>query len=125
MALIIPTLKLGNKTTENAYAKVGRVTVDNNTKKASFNVVVYKSKEDKTVLLQVPTQSISVVADVDIIHQCYDGIKAKVVEVEAQIAEMQEEQDLAGKAATPQLKWKLATTKASPLLHFKGTVDDI
>ncbi len=30
MALIIPSLKLGNKTTENAYAKVSRVSVDDN-----------------------------------------------------------------------------------------------
>ena len=125
MALIIPTLKLGKVTTENAYAKVARVSVDNNTKKATFNVVIYKSKEDKTTILQVPSQSINVVADVDIIHQCYDGIKAKVIEIEAQIAEMQIEQDAAGNKAIPQLKWKLATTKSSPLLHFKDTIDEI
>lgn len=125
MALIIPTFKQGNKTTENAYAKVSRVNVDNNTKKASFSVTIYKSKEDKTILLQIPVQSINFVVDIDIIHQCYDGLKAKVIEVDNQIAEMQVEQDALGKNATPQLKWKLATLKADALLNLRNTVDDI
>lgn len=125
MALIIPTLKLGNKTTENAYAKVGRVQVDNDTKKATFNVIVYKSKEDKTILLKVPAQVIDIVVDIDIIHQCYDGLKAKVIEVDNRITEMQAEQDALGINAGAQLKWKLATTKADVLLNLRNTVDDI
>ncbi len=125
MALIIPTLKLGNKTTENAYAKVSRVSVDNNTKKATFNVIIYKSKEDRTVLLQVPMQLINTIVDIDIIHQCYDAIKSKVIDIQSQIDTMQAEQDADLTHSNYKQKFALSKLKANSILYFKDTTDDI
>ena len=123
MALIIPTFKKGLITTTNAYAKVVRVQVDNNTKKANFNVVIYKSKEDRTLLSTIPTQVIDTVIDVDIIKQCYDSIDSKITEVETQISELQTEVDAGNKQGNK--IFRIATLKASPILVLKNTTDDL
>ena len=123
MALIIPTFKQGNKTTTNAYAKVVRVQVDNNTKKASFNTLIYKSNEDRTLLASIPQQVINFTDGVDILQQCYNSIPTKISELENQIDALQVEVDADN--TLRRKVFQIATLKASPILVLKNAIDDI
>ena len=123
MALIIPTFKQGNKTTTNAYAKVVRVQVDNNTKKASFNTLIYKSNEDRTLLASIPQQVINFTDGVDILQQCYNSIPTKISELENQIDALQVEVDADN--TLRRKVFQIATLKASVILVLKNAIDDI
>ena len=123
MAKIISTFKQGTKTTTNAYAKVSRVTLDNNTKKANFTILIYKSKEDRTLLSAIPAQTIDTVIDVDIIKQCYDSIDSKITDVETQISTLQSE--LNANPTQRQKVFTIAALKATPILALKNATDDL
>ena len=125
MALIIPNLKLGNKTTENAYAKVGRVNVDNNTKKATFNIFIYKSKTDETILTTIAGLSFAIIEGLDIINQCIAAAILKVTDVKNTIASMQAEVDADLTHSNRKLIWDLSVLKANKILLLDGAVEDI
>ncbi len=125
MALIIPTFKQGNKTTENAYAKVSRVQVDNDTNRASFGTSIYKSKEDRTRLASIRQIQFDILDDVDIVEQCYNALHSKVSEVESSIAELQAKVDADVQHKDRKAIWDLSVLKADTVLALKGSIDDI
>lgn len=122
MALIIPSLKQGRKTTVNAYAKIGRISYDNKTKKANFDIVVTKTKEDTEVLLRIGGLTTDIVGGTDMVQQCYNSIDAKIAAVELEIVTLQAEVDI---DSTDRRKvFKIATMKALPILTLKNAIGD-
>lgn len=125
MAKIIQSLKQGRKTTENAYAKIGRLSYDNKTKKANFDIVVTKTKEDIEVLLRIGGLITDIVGGTDMVQQCYDSIDNKISVVELQIYTLQEEVDADKTHSNRKKIWDLAVLKATPILNLKNSTDDI
>lgn len=123
MALIIPILKQGLKTVENAYVKVGRIRYDNTTKTASFNIEIFKSKEDRTLLNYRINRTIPIVSGIDMVKQCYDSIQPAIDAVKNEINDLQTYVD-ANKTDRKKM-FELSTMKANTILILDGAADDI
>jgi hypothetical protein len=89
MGLKIKQFKKGGQTFTDAYAKVGGVRYDNETKIASFGIKIFMSKEDKNLISEIPNLWVRVTPGTDMLAQCYARISTIITQTNAQITNQQ------------------------------------
>lgn len=124
MGLIIAKFKKNGITFENAYAKIDKISVDNNAKIASFSIAIYSSKEDKNLISKLdgmwlkPDESA-------LLPQCYARIseitEAKLARITALTAEIEFEFDENEKIRKEAM---LSTMQNDEILQLDGGVID-
>lgn len=85
MGLIISSFSNNGVSYENAYAKVGSITYDNDSKIASFNVAVYAAKGDDSPIKTIRGLCVEITADSDMTTQCYAHLTTYVASIAASV----------------------------------------
>lgn len=89
MGLKIAQFKKGGHTFVDAYAKVGNIKYDNDSKIAQFNIKIYPSKDDKNIIYEISNNWVRIVPDTDYIAQCYNKILISIAQIKSKIATQQ------------------------------------
>ena len=122
MGLLIGTFKKNGSTFANAYAKVGEVNYNNNTKLATFNVEFYANQEADNLICKIEKLFVKITPGTDTVAQCYGSITAQIQKLKALIAKQQEEADLIVEGDT--MKWvleaKIDSLKKREILQLDG-----
>jgi hypothetical protein len=125
MGLKIAEFKKGGSTFTDAYAKVGNVRYDNDSKIANFGVKVLVSKEDKNEIAEMRDQWVKVAAGVDMVGQCYAKITTIIAQANAMIVARQATIDAIVDNDNLKLREEnmLNQLKANELLQLTGGVE--
>jgi hypothetical protein len=125
MGLKINSFKKGGSTFTDAYAKVGGVRYDNDSKIASFGIKIFVSKEDKNVISEIPYQWVRVTAGTDMVAQCYAKINTVIAQTNTQIANLQTQIDAVvdNDNLELSLEYQLNQMKGSEVLQLDGGLE--
>ena len=125
MGLKISTFKKRGQIFTNAYAKVGNVQYDNNSKTATYCIKIFVSKEDKNLIAEIQNQRVKIIAGTDMIAQCYTKIDTHISQLKAQIAKL--ETETAAIVDNDNLKFRnenqIALLKESEILQLENSVE--
>lgn len=125
MGLIIENYKKNGNDFVNAYGKVSKITYDNDTKIASFEIAIYPEKGSKNLIDTIKRQW-GKISDKDVIVTCYEAIENSINSIKDQILQKEEAIELVveGDPIRIQMEHILNGLNEDPILQLEGAVND-
>jgi hypothetical protein len=125
MGLKIAQFKKNGNTYTDAYAKIGGVNYNNDTKIATFSIAIYPSKDDNNLITQMTNYYTKVQPTDDIRVKCYARINGMIADLKAQIAEREARklEIVNDQNKVLQVEAQIAQLLKSDLLQLDGGVE--
>jgi hypothetical protein len=125
MGLKISTFKKGGQTFTDAYAKIGNVKYDNDTKVASFGIKIFVGKNDRNLITEIHNQCVRLIVGEDMLKQCYLRINTLISQMKSQIERIESENSLIVDDDNLKLRNEgtIAQIKNAELLQLENSID--